>query len=137
MKFLVFTFCCFLLLACSEEAGNVPSEGTTIWLQPDSIEFIHYPDPSNQKQYQRMMIKDSGVVAGLFDNASGELQELEACTHNSKFYLFARGEVYKAIYVSDSCNYLAYAVNGGQRFVKLLPDNRMRLDSLVRLLQQY
>jgi hypothetical protein len=101
----------------------------------DSMEFIYYPDSDNQKLYKHQFLKDSAALTQITDNLAGDTVSLNACPHYSKFYLFRSGEVYKTIYVSDSCKYLAYAINSRQYFVPLEELTGRIIDSLVKLTQ--
>ena len=136
MKRTLFLSGWFLVLSCNNEiAGNSRDYVQEQWPVPDSLELIHYPDPSNQKLYKRMFVRDSSIVAAMFSNLRGRTMAQTACTHHSKFYLFSKGEVFKTVYVSGSCNYLAYAVNSAPRFVQLEPRNKKVVDSLVRMVR--
>ena len=116
-----------LLSACSNGVDNKKTTGkdTAIhqevnainWHETDSVEFIFYPDPKKQKEYKHLFIRDSIFLKTLAGNLESATVPSKQCAHNSKFYLFKNGEVFKTVYVSDSCNYLAYAVNSRQKFV--------------------
>lgn len=109
------------------------STSTINFQETDSIEFIYFPDPKDQRQYHNFFIRDKRVVDQLVANVSLPAASKEACAHDAKFYLFNNGEVFKTIYYSDSCKYLAYAVNSKQQFVNLSSESAHLLDSLMQV----
>jgi len=85
----------------------------------DSVEIYHYPDPDDQKVFERINTSDPGLIALLAKNLERPDISSEACPHFTKLYLLRKGEVFKTVYVSDSCGYLAYATNGNRVFKQL------------------
>lgn len=90
----------------------------------DSLELIYYPDPSDQKVYTFHRTSDTNLIKLLAEDLSADSVARIPCAHYQKIYLFDKGEVYKTIYVSDSCNYLAFVVNGQRQFRNLSPATR-------------
>jgi hypothetical protein len=94
----------------------------------DSVEFIYYPDPVKQKEYKFGRSTSPDLINLLVKDLKGSEIKGAECAHYKKLYLFDNGDVFKTIYVSDTCNYLAYAVNGQQQFRALSTDTRKRLE---------
>jgi hypothetical protein len=104
------------------------------WKSTDSLEYIYYPDPQNQKVYKPQMITDPVLIQAFVDNLQRPVSgEKSLCPHHSKAYLFAKGEVYKTLYFSGSCGYLAFAVNSHQYFIELTGQTKMLIDSLEKI----
>ncbi len=136
-------FIAFLFCACQNQpsgkaglqdsASAVTPDGAqknTDWNRTDSVEYIYYPDPAKQKEYKTRFVKDKELLQVLTANLQDPAVEKQVCPHYAKFYLFHKGEVFKTVYVSDSCNYLAYAVNSRQQFIELNAATKKMLDSL-------
>ena len=87
----------------------------------DSIELLHYPDPGNQRIYDRSFIKDSIVIKQIGNFILDTPVQKSPCANDFKLFLFRNGEVYKTIYAatSDTCRYLAYVINGVTHFATL------------------
>ncbi len=106
------------------------------WPHTDSLEFIYFPDPSNQRKYHHLMIREPELLAQLLSNIGQKTDSAQqACSHNSKLYLFSGPDVFKTVYVSDSCRYLAYAINSNQHFVAMNDTTRHIMDSLIKAVQ--
>jgi len=118
----------------SDSTVATPPTTTINFQETDSVEFIYYPNPTNQREYQNFFIRDKKIIDQLIANVSLPTTSKDACVHNAKLYLFNNGEVFKTIYYSDSCKYLAYAVNSNQNFVSLNNESYLILDSLIKTL---
>ena len=96
----------------------------------DSLELIFYPDPENQRIFSNIIVHDTSFINSLKNNLKQSFFATAECVHPFKIYLFGKGNVYKTIYLSDSCNYLAFAQNDKQVFVMLQDDVKQKLDSI-------
>lgn len=96
----------------------------------DSLELIFYPDPKNQRIFSNIIVHDTSFINGLNRNLQQSTFSTTECSHPFKLYLFDKGNVYKTIYLSDSCNYLAFAQNNKQIYVMLGKDMKQKLDSI-------
>lgn len=113
-----------------EDSSSTSSD--VLFSATDSIEYIYYPDPQKQRVYKNIIIRDTVLINALTGNLQRPAVSAKECTHNSKFYLFRKGDVYKTVYVSDSCQYLAYSVNGKQVFISTRTEFREMLDQLKK-----
>jgi hypothetical protein len=135
---------CLLLLGCNPSGKFNLSEIDSLsfnlqkvndqW-NMDSVEFIYYPDPANQKLFKYNIITDSSFLNSLQLNLSGTTGNFSECAHQIKMYLFKNGEVFKTVYVSDSCQYLAFAQNSKPQFIKMDNYVKPKIDSLKKLLR--
>ncbi|OQP46594.1 hypothetical protein [Niastella populi] len=131
---LFFSVTLLMITACDSgaagEAAKAPDStavtANTVAEKPglsktDSIELLHFPDPTNQKVYQNVIIKDTAFISQLTSSALAAPVTKNPCAHDYKLYLFRNGDVYKTIYAatSDSCRYLAYVINGVTHFTGL------------------
>lgn len=124
--FVAFVFS-ILLLSCSEPRSERKESDDTLrefvsnddLLTIDSVELYDYPDPKNQRQFSNVNSTDSRLIELLKSSLRKPSIEKTECIHYSKMYLFRNKEVFKTVYISDSCNYLAYAMNGKQVFKPL------------------
>jgi hypothetical protein len=142
-RFFIITVLSLFHLACNNHASNEQaitdttgnSENLSMpdWKSTDSLEYIYYPDPQNQKIYQHQMITDPALIQAFVDNLQKPVSgEKSLCPHHSKAYLFAKGGVYKTLYFSGSCGYLAFAMNSHQYFIELTGQTKMLIDSLEK-----
>ncbi|HEY0732204.1 MAG TPA: hypothetical protein VGD33_07290, partial [Chitinophagaceae bacterium] len=102
----------------------------------DSMELIFYPDPKNQRIFSNIIVHDTSFINSLKNNLKQSPFVTSECVHPFKIYLFSKGNVYKTIYLSDSCNYLAFAQNNNQKFVMLEMGIKQKIDSLKNLMGQ-
>lgn len=109
-----------------ENADILLSADSVNFADTDSMEIFLYPDPDEQKNYSVKKSSDSALVALVVNALEQEPVNANACAHYMKLYLFRGGQVFKTIYLSDSCSYLAYSINGGQIF-KPLPEGLFNL----------
>lgn len=121
----------------SESAGSKPQSTSvaeeTRFSATDSIELLYYPDPANQKNYQVKTTSDTLLIRSIVNDLQGAEVSRTVCPHHLKAYLFSRSEVFKTIYMSDSCQYIAFASSGGQQhFRALSEDTRMRMKEVMR-----
>lgn len=128
---LFFSVTLLVLLACNSGANSEKEHttDTTAVMPPDyvdlsktdSIELLHYPDPGNQKVYDRSFIKDSTLIKQIGNYILDTPVQKNPCANDFKLFLFRNGEVYKTIYAatSDTCRYLAYIINGVTYFTNL------------------
>ncbi len=98
----------------------------------DSIELLHFPDPTNQKVYQNVIVKDTAFISQITSLVLAAPVTKSPCANDYKLFLFSNGDVYKTIYAatSDSCRYLAYVINGVTHFTGLN-------DSAIALLKKH
>jgi hypothetical protein len=125
VRILVFAAILGVLFACNDRP-SAPADTMTIEQKPfvedenfdrtDSVELLFYPDPDQQKDYRFTRSTDRGLISSLVRDLKAAPVTKSACAHYKKLYLFEDGDVFKTIYVSDTCRYLAYAVNGEQQF---------------------
>ncbi|MBO9684017.1 MAG: hypothetical protein J7502_15345 [Flavisolibacter sp.] len=142
-RYFIITVLGLFHLACNNHASNeqaitdtTGSENISMpdWKSTDSLEYIYYPDPQNQKVYQHQMITDLVLIQAFVDNLQRPVSgEKTLCPHYSKVYLFTKGEAYKTLYISGSCGYLAFAVNSHQYFIELTGQTKMLIDSLEKI----
>lgn len=130
--------------ACSSDSGNTADEAsasqqhldviasTVKFKATDSVELVYHPDPKDEKIYKNSIVKDTAFINSLVDNLSQSSINGKECIHKMKFYLFRNGDVYKTIYMSDSCNYLAYAQNAKQVYIPLNGAVKNLADSIQR-----
>ena len=111
--------------ACGEH--DAVKNVATVFKKTDSLELIFYPDPHNQKHYQLRRSSDSTLISLLLRDLEGDSISANTCLHYKKLYLFAGGDVYKTVYISDSCEYLAYSTNGTQQFRRLTNETKNAL----------
>ena len=132
----------FSITACGDSNNQQGAKGktnmannksTSLFVQIDSVEFYYYRHPHNQKEKETFLIKDSIFVKALVSNHQLKAIEKKECPHRIKMYLFKNGDVYKTVYASveDSCNYLAYALNGKPFYVALSDSFKSELQHLV------
>jgi hypothetical protein len=142
-RYFIITVLSLFHLACNNHASSEQDITDTAnnnrnismpdWKSTDSLEYMYYPDPKNQKVYTHQMITDPVLIKSLVDNLQRPVSgEKTLCPHYSKAYLFAKGEVYKTLYISASCGYLAFAVNSHQYFIELTGQTTMLIDSLEK-----
>lgn len=126
IRFVVtFCFLSLLIAACGDDdagkskvTGTSPSKQDTVpdFAAADSVEIYFYPDPNETKVFTMAASSDAGFIRLLTrDLVAGEAS-ISECPHPVKFYLFQQGNVFKTVYLSDSCRYLAFSVNGEQYF---------------------
>lgn len=101
--------------------------------ETDSIELIYYPNPADQRNYERLVLTDTALVRNLTGMMMEDTARLSECPHPVKLYLFRKGDVYKTVYAntSDSCRYFAYAIGAKPVYVPMQVPAAMLLDSLV------
>jgi hypothetical protein len=114
-----------IVFACNDRP-SLPADNMTIEQKPfledenfdrtDSVELLFYPDPDQQKDYRFIRTTDRSLISSLVRDLKAAPVTKSECAHYKKLYLFENGDVFKTIYVSDTCRYLAYAVNGEQQF---------------------
>jgi hypothetical protein len=143
MKLSVVPIVLFLfVVACdnapkSQQATPVDSSngaGTTA-LQLDGIERIElffYPDPADRKNVQQLQVTDTTIIAAFKQSVLQDTMTQSECPHDVKMFLIRNGEVFKTVYgaTSDSCSYLAYAINSKPYYTRLDQDAKAFLDSL-------
>src|SRR5688572_12929889 len=125
VRILFFAAVLGVVFACNDRPST-PAENMTIEQRPvvedenfdrtDSVELLFYPDPDEQKDYKFKRSADRELIKSLVRDLQSEPIARTVCAHYKKLYLFENGDVFKTIYVSDTCRYLAYAVNGEQQF---------------------
>jgi hypothetical protein len=147
-RILVFATILGIVFACNDRP-SAPADNMTIEQRPfledenfertDSVELLFYPNPDEQKNYKFKRSTDRDLIKSLVRDLKAEPVTRSACAHYKKLYLFENGDVFKTIYVSDSCKYLAYAVNGEQQFrplseetLKLLEEEFDRIKTGIR-----
>ena len=124
--FVAFLFS-LLLLSCSQRGSERKESDSTLsefvrnddFRTIDSVELYNYPDPKNQRQFSNANSADPRLIELLKSSLRKPSIEKTECIHYRKMYLFRNKEVFKTMYISDSCNYLAYAMNGKQVFKPL------------------
>lgn len=132
-----------VLNACGNKSNNAEtkvvaaSQNETHYIdftQTDSIQLYYYPQSKNQKEFKTYLIKDTSFVKSITDNLALPTVEKNACEHPAKMYLYKNGNVYKTAYaaLNDSCQYLAYIVNGEPLFVPLNKEVENRLKQLIQ-----
>ena len=143
MKFLLISITLIVLTACIDTSVKSPKGTNTIGNSSrthesfaefsngiDSLELIFYPDPQNKRIFSSIIVHDTLFINSLKNNLKQSSFAAAECDHLFKLYLFGNGNVYKTIYLSDSCNYLAFAQNDKQVFIMLEKEIKQNLDSI-------
>ncbi|THU41417.1 hypothetical protein FAM09_04725 [Niastella caeni] len=135
----LFSVALVFIVACNSQVKNEKEQGADPVAvtspdridvsKTDSIELLYYPDPANQRVYDRMFIKDSIVIRLISNYILDTPAQKNACANDFKLFLFRNGEVYKTIYAAtaDSCRYFAYVINGVTHFTNLDDSARVLL----------
>ncbi len=89
--------------------------------QTDSMEVYYFPDEKNQKVFIRHLVSDTLALNSFISFLENPETDTKSCDNDYKMFLYRNGAVYKTVYAatSDSCNYLAYVVNGVSYFMPL------------------
>lgn len=122
----------------SNTAAVVNSDSVTTasrpFAMPDSIEIYFYPKPKKKQWYYSTFIKDGNQLRTLMNNVFDKPGIKTECVHDSKMYLYKKGEVYKTVYIAtaDTCTYFAYAINSQQHFIHMKPDAASLLSLLYK-----
>lgn len=130
MKFLLLVLLIALNISCGQNENNHASvatvkdtamlmRDTTIFDRADSVELYHSPDPGTQKIFSKTVIADTMIIKSIVKSLKQPAITSDECPHHWKMYFFKNGDVFKTVYFSDSCNYLAYSVNAQQVFKPL------------------
>ena len=143
MRLLIYIILSLLFSACNNHSSEQVSSADTTALsgnnnskwEIDSLEFIYYPNFSDQRLFKNINVKDRLFLNTLQWTLSRANENFVECSHPVKMFLFNKGNVFKTIYASDSCNYIAYAHNSNQKYIRLQNDVRQKIDSLKLLLQ--
>lgn len=136
IKNIVTTLMFVSILACKEgpeQASRIKSDvvNTPRNKMIDSVELYIFPDPTDQKHFVRHATADTALIHLLVQNLHSPSIVASPCGHYKKLYLFQKHEVFKTIYISDTCGYIAYANNSSQVYKKLDNSLRNRLDSIA------
>lgn len=142
MRFLIIALFALLIAACgnssnkTEHTNALKADREAAYFaaieKPDSIEFLFYPDPADQKNYQRTQLSDVVAIAALYKNLIQDTVTASECPHDVKLYFFRNGDVFKTIYAAtnNNCRYLAFAINSKPFYTPLQTDVAALLDSL-------
>lgn len=104
------------------------------WPHADSLEFLAYPDSSNPKEHHKVLVRDRKSIEQLLLNLNQPINDgIKECIHDSKLYMFHGKDVFKTIYISDSCNYLAFAINSKRYFIDIDNNTRNMINELRKL----
>lgn len=148
MKFITVLVTLFFLTACIDTSNKSTNGIETINPKEiyeshdefrngiDSLELIFYPDPKNQSIFSNIIVHDTLLINSLKSNLKQSSFATTECVHPFKIYLFGKGNVYKTIYLSDSCNYLAFVQNNNQKFIMLEMEVKQKVDSFKYLMGQ-